>query len=71
MPGSHVTDRALRLDEEGRCSRRETRVAQILVVDDDADVRQAIRRILEPEGHEMLLAENGRGAMVVGLIEVD
>lgn len=46
-------------------------MAQILVVDDDADVRQAIRRILEPEGHEMLLAESGRGAMVVGLIEVD
>lgn len=40
-------------------------MARILVVDDDADVRRAIRRILEPEGHEVVQAENGRAAMAV------
>jgi GAF domain-containing protein/DNA-binding response OmpR family regulator len=35
----------------------------VLVVDDDADLRQLARRILEQEGHAVLEAENGRVAL--------
>jgi len=35
----------------------------VLVVDDDAEVRQLFRRILEPEGYAVVEAENGRAAL--------
>jgi CheY-like chemotaxis protein len=35
----------------------------ILVVDDDADVRQALRRMLEAEGYTVAEADNGRTAL--------
>ena len=35
----------------------------VLVVDDDADVRQLLRRMLEPEGYTVVEAENGRAAL--------
>lgn len=31
-----------------------------MVIDDDADVRRALRKILEAEGHEVLEAKNGK-----------
>jgi CheY-like chemotaxis protein/anti-sigma regulatory factor (Ser/Thr protein kinase) len=34
----------------------------VLVVDDDAGVRQLLRRMLEPEGYTVIEAENGRAA---------
>ena len=38
-------------------------MATILVIDDDADVRAGIRRILERAGHLVVEAEDGRAAM--------
>ena len=35
----------------------------ILVVDDEADVRHFLRLVLEPAGHEVLEASNGKEAM--------
>jgi CheY-like chemotaxis protein len=35
----------------------------VLVVDDDAGVRQLFRRVLEPEGYTVVEAENGRVAL--------
>jgi CheY-like chemotaxis protein len=35
----------------------------ILVVDDDADIRQVVRAILESEGYAVALAANGRDAL--------
>jgi CheY-like chemotaxis protein len=35
----------------------------VLVVDDDAAVRQLLRRMLEPEGYVVVEAENGRAAL--------
>ncbi|MEK7407135.1 MAG: response regulator [Acidobacteriota bacterium] len=36
---------------------------RILVVDDDADVRLVLRRMLEGAGHEVIEAPNGKAAM--------
>jgi CheY-like chemotaxis protein len=33
-------------------------MSHILIVDDDANVRELLRRFLEPAGHEVLEAEN-------------
>jgi CheY-like chemotaxis protein len=35
----------------------------VLVVDDDAEVRRLLRRMLEPEGYAVVEAENGRVAL--------
>jgi len=35
----------------------------VLIVDDDASVRQLLRRMLEPEGYTVIEAENGRAAL--------
>jgi GAF domain-containing protein/CheY-like chemotaxis protein len=35
----------------------------VLVVDDDADLRQLLRRMLEPEGYTVVEAEHGRAAL--------
>jgi CheY-like chemotaxis protein len=43
--------------------RRYRRDGPVLVVDDDVVVRQLFRRILEPEGHVVVEAENGRVAL--------
>jgi CheY-like chemotaxis protein len=39
------------------------RVARVLVVDDEADVRFVIRRAFEDAGHEVIEAANGAGAV--------
>lgn len=38
-------------------------MAHILVVDDEAEVRQLIQDLLTREGHELIFAENGRQAL--------
>jgi CheY-like chemotaxis protein len=35
----------------------------ILVVDDDPDIREAVREVLEFDGHEVVLKANGREAL--------
>src|SRR5437879_4892088 len=37
----------------------------ILIVDDDASVRDVLQRILEPEGHEVILAGSGQHAIAL------
>lgn len=39
------------------------RPARILIVDDDADVRLVLRRMLEPDGYEIAEAIHGREAL--------
>ena len=36
--------------------------AHILVVDDEPDIRELVRDILEDEGHQVSVAENGESA---------
>jgi GAF domain-containing protein/CheY-like chemotaxis protein/anti-sigma regulatory factor (Ser/Thr protein kinase) len=43
--------------------RRHRRDRPVLVVDDDAEIRQLLRRMLEPEGYTVVEAENGRVAL--------
>ena len=43
--------------------RKYRRDLPVLVVDDDAGVRQLLRRMLEPEGYVVIEAENGRAAL--------
>jgi CheY-like chemotaxis protein len=43
--------------------------ATILVVDDDPDIREVLRTVLEKEGHRITAASNGKEAMA--LIEAD
>ena len=38
-------------------------MARILVVDDESPIRDMFRRILEPEGHEVVEASNGNEAL--------
>lgn len=38
-------------------------MARILVIDDDADVRRAIRRHLQSDGHEVVEAPDGKAGM--------
>jgi two-component system, sensor histidine kinase and response regulator len=40
-------------------------MAMILVVDDEAPLREVIAVVLEDEGHEMLQARNGRDALTL------
>jgi DNA-binding NtrC family response regulator len=40
-----------------------SRPARILIVDDDADVRLVLRRMLEPDGYEVAEAAHGREAL--------
>ena len=42
---------------------REAVVARILVVDDEPTIRGLVRDVLEEEGHEVLLAEDGYAAL--------
>jgi CheY-like chemotaxis protein len=43
--------------------RQHRRDRPVLVVDDDAEIRQLLRRMLEPEGYMVVEAENGRVAL--------
>jgi CheY-like chemotaxis protein len=43
--------------------RQHRRDRPVLVVDDDDNVRQLLRRMLEPEGYTVVEAENGRAAL--------
>jgi len=38
-------------------------MSAILVIDDDASVREVVREMLRLEGHEVIIAENGRDAV--------
>lgn len=40
-----------------------TRRGPILIVDDDVDMRDALSMVLEDEGYEVVLAEDGRDAL--------
>lgn len=42
---------------------------RVLVVDDDADLRTSLRRALSLDGHEVLLAADGRSALTIVLNE--
>ena len=47
-------------------------MAQILIIDDDYDVRRAVRKVLEREGHDVIEALNGEeGAKLYGKFPVD
>src|SRR5260370_38784844 len=37
----------------------------ILIVDDNADAREVLQRMLEPEGYEVILAESGEQAIAL------
>ena len=39
--------------------------AQILVVDDEPDIRQLVREILEDEGYSVLVAKDGESARAI------
>jgi len=41
----------------------ERRPLRILVVDDNADIRETLKELLEIDGHEVTLAEDGHGAL--------
>lgn len=41
------------------------RSAQLLIVDDDADVREALASVLQDEGYGVLIAESGRAALEI------
>ena len=46
--------------------RRQTRVAakrRVLVVEDEVDSREALKLLLETEGHEVALSDSGAGAL--------
>lgn len=38
-------------------------MAIILIIDDESSIRRSLRRILEPDGHEILEAEDGLAAL--------
>ena len=38
--------------------------AHILVVDDEPDIRELVREILEDEGYQVAVAENGEAAKI-------
>lgn len=40
-------------------------MSAILVIDDDASVREVVREMLELEGHEVTIAENGSEAIAL------
>ena len=42
----------------------ERRPLRILVVDDNADIRETLKELLEIDGHEVTLAEDGHGALI-------
>lgn len=53
-------------DAEGAPPRIRHEAARILVVEDDAAVRQLLRRILESKGHQVVTAAEGAAAVALG-----
>lgn len=53
--------------DRGTSAERETPAprARVLVIDDDAQMREVIRKMLEPEGYQVAEAENGKQALRV------
>ncbi len=45
-------------------------MARILVIDDDAGLRQMVKLMLEREGHEAILAENGQAGIDAALAQI-
>jgi len=45
-------------------------MAKVLVIDDDAGLRQMVKLMLEREGHQALLAENGESGIELALKEI-
>src|SRR5438477_12765745 len=48
---------------EGEAKSRSGRSAPVLIVEDDRDLRNAMAELLQGEGYEFTLAENGREAL--------
>ncbi|MGD0110709.1 MAG: response regulator [Armatimonadota bacterium] len=57
--GSHEMERALNSGTNAK------RPGRILVVDDELGMREGCRRILEPEGHAVTVAESAEGALAI------
>jgi DNA-binding response OmpR family regulator len=53
------------LIREGQSEPLNSETKRVLVVDDDASIREALEELLSSAGHEVLLAENGEHALTV------
>lgn len=48
----------------GVIERGESSMAKVLVVDDDQEIRETLRLVLEDDGHEVIEAESGQSALI-------
>jgi CheY-like chemotaxis protein/two-component sensor histidine kinase len=55
---------AVAAETSAAASRPEPRALRILVVDDNVDIRDTLKELLELEGHEVTVAEDGPSALV-------
>src|SRR5271169_1399030 len=51
--------------EEGQESAAERRMARLLIVDDDKNIRHTLSLLVEAMGHEALVAESGTAAIAM------